>query len=559
MIQYLRIQNLALMEEATLDFEGGFVAVTGETGAGKSVLLGALSLLSGARGDKGLIRRGADTLEVEAILQLKNRKRIDQVLKSLDLPETEDGQLLLKRALSRSKAPKVYINGTLTTMARLQSLGESWIDFHGPGEPQKLFAESWQRYLLDSYAKLGNDLARYREGYELWQEKHREMDRLRQEKRLNPEEQAFLKKELQQIERLPQSEEGISELERDHARLTSAQDLASMAGKLQEGLTGNNGVTEKLSQLLGLSRELKRLDPESASLADRLESLIIESDDLGESFADLLSETEFDPQKAEKVESQMEDWLSVKRKYGHDIATVLEKYAELSQRLNSQGDLEGTLIKLQHEADELRESLVSQAEEIREARVKAAHQLAKDAGKLLNKLGFKKARFQIEIIRDRELGPHGNSHCSYLFNPNPGQDLLPLNKIASSGELARVMLALKAVLAKVDETPVLVFDEVDSNIGGEVSSIVGEELEKLGTAHQVFCITHIPQVAARADHHFVVDKEQSEDSTRVEIRKLTGTSDELLGELARMLGDRKSKSAREHARELLGNKFRNST
>ena len=259
-----------------------------------------------------------------------------------------------------------------------------------------------------------------------------------------------------------------------------------------------------------------------------------------------------DPESAMEVEARMEAWMSVQRKYGKSVEAVLTRREEMAQRLASQGDLEGTLARIEREIAALEAAMEEAGEKLRASRVRAAHRLAKDALELLRVLGFKKPRLEIEILRDRGFRERGDSSCRFVFAPNPGVEPMPLGKIASSGEIARVMLALKAVLARVDATPVLVFDEVDANVGGETAKVVGRELAGLGdVGHQVFCITHLPQVAATASTHFVVTKELREDATEVEITRVDRSPEARVDELSRMLGDRSSASARQHAEELL--------
>jgi DNA repair protein RecN (Recombination protein N) len=553
MLQYLRIRNLALLEEVSLEFRPGFIAVTGETGAGKSVLLGALSLLSGARADKSLIRQGAQTCEVEGILHLSETAQIDAVLREMGLPSCEEGVLLLSRVLDRSKAPKVRINGQLATVGNLQTLGECWIDFHGPGEPQKLFHERWQLALIDLFARNSERLAAYEADYGQWRELLAERERLIDADQLSPDERDFLQTQIAAIDALELNDESLVQLEQDFTRMSNAQELVETATGLASMLEGEEGVTERLSAALVAARELGRVDASQKVLADRLESILLEVSDLAAEFGSTAEAASFEPEVAAALEEKMEQWLSLKRKYGGSLEAVSKRRAEMAERLASQGDIEGTLKRLEAEAAKLAQKLEKQAETLREHRLRAAHQLSKEAATLVNSLGFKKAKLQIEVVREANLREYGNSRVQFLFAPNPGQAPMPLNKIASSGEIARVMLALKAVLAKVDATPVLVFDEVDANVGGEIARVVGRELASLGKdGHQVFCITHLPQVASTAPSHWVVRKEQTDDSTAIRIESLTDEREMRLEELTRMLGDRSSASGRRHAEELLG-------
>ncbi len=551
MLHFLRIENLALMDAVTLEFEGGFTTVTGETGAGKSVLLGALSLLSGARAEKTMIRQGSDTCTLEAALDIPDTSQLDKLLDTMGLAPLEEGQLLIKRTFSRKRASRAWINGSMATTAQLQQIGKTWIDFHGPGEPQKLFHEREQLALLDLFADLEDALPAYKTDFRKWRNLHGEIEQLRSGAKLSPEEIEFLTAKVREIDDLQLSEDRIHQLEQDYRRISSAQELKDLCAELDESFLGGKGICRGLQNALPHARKLAELDPSAAQLSDRVESLLIEANDLSGEWKALAFESDFDSSEIRKIESDMEKWMNLRRRYGASVEAVLDKRNDFARRLATQGDLEGTLDRLQKEADTMESSLRKQAADIRSARLKAAHRLAKEAELLLLDLGFKKPRLGIEITALEKLGPLGDSSCRMTFSPNPGSALLPLNKIASSGEMARVMLALKSVLASVDSTPVLVFDEVDSNIGGEVATAVARLLAVLGENHQVFCITHLPQVAAVAKNHYLVEKQQDEDSTTITIRSLTEDKDGRIDEFARMLGDRSSKAAREHALRLL--------
>ena len=552
MLQHIRIKNLALLEEVTLEFESGFTAVTGETGAGKSVLLGALGLLSGARTDKTMIRQGQDQLDVEAALYFAESALIDALLEAAGLPPCEDGVLLLQRSIHRKKIPRIQINGSMATLAQLQALGESWIDFHGPGEPQKLFQEKRQLEMLDTYAGNTKALAAYGQDYADWREALREIQELETGERLDADELEFVQKQIRKIDAVEVSEESIEELERDYTRMSSAQELVGLASECAEGLTGEQSVNEMLGSILLRLEELVEVDAGSEPLLERARSLQIELQDLGDEVGRLSSDFDFDPEAIEAATERMNLWQELRRKYGGTVEAVLAKREELAQKIAIQGDLDGAIAKQRKAAAEIEAKLCKQAAKLTAARRKASKALADKAAALLQALGFKKARLEIKLITESELSEHGDSRCEFLFAPNAGQDLLPLNKIASSGETARVMLALKTVLAEADATPLLVFDEVDANVGGEVGRAVGTELARLAQKHQVLCVTHLPQVASLGHNHYVVTKSQDEDSTAVTIAPLGASRAARLEELARMLGDRKSASARAHAEELLG-------
>ena len=549
MIRRLQIRDLALMDRTELELGSGFTVVTGETGAGKSVLLGALSLLAGNRAAKTIVRKGAEECSVEAELETDGDKRFDEVLKSLDLPVCDDGLLILKRSVHATKAGRISINGGSATLTQLQQLGELWIDFHGPGEPQKLMRAETQLEMLDLHAGLASALATYRTGWRLRNDLLREAAEAATAERLSEDEAAFLRSQLDKLDSLDLSEEAITKLERDHARSSRAQELAALLGQLESGL-GSDGLGEVLPKLLKAGDDIARIDADAEALRDRLNSLAAEAEDIRADFARLGRGLSADDESAAELEGKMNLWLEFRRKYGPGAEAVREKREALRRRLASQGDVEARVTKLKAEAAKVEKDLRKQAEALRAARTKAAEKLATAARKMLGSLGFKKADLRIEVAV-AELGPYGADAVRFLFCPNAGQDLLPLDQIASSGEAARVMLALKTVLAAVDRTPVLVFDEVDANVGGEIGAQVGRELAALGKGHQVFCVTHLPQVAALGHAHLVVTKTQDDKSTTVEIAPVHGKRKDRESELARMLGDRASKVALSHARELL--------
>ncbi|MEO0795933.1 MAG: DNA repair protein RecN [Verrucomicrobiota bacterium] len=549
MLQYLRIQNLALLDEVALDFEAGFTAVTGETGAGKSVLLGALSMLAGNRVEKTIIRAGADECVVEASLHLTNDKTIGAILQSLDLPPCEDDMLILKRSVHRKRGGKVQVNGSLTTVNALQRLGEVWIDFHGPGEPQKLFHEKNQLSLLDIFSRNAKALDQYQDDYDSWRSLNKQMDELRHGEQLSTEEADFIQTQIDSIDTVDPSEESIEQLERDFNRLDNVRELSQLA---EQAEAGARNAARAVSNALKDARALVDIDSTTDSFAGRMDALIIEAEDLADEYSSIATGGVFDPREAEAIQQRMQLWLQIKRKFGPTTEAVRAKRVALATKIASQTDVEGQLIRLEHQASELEKQLLEQADGLRRARLKGAKSLAGQARKLLVKLGFKKADFVIEVSTEDKLSRHGHSNCQFLFAPNAGQALMPLNKIASSGETARVMLALKAVLAKADSTALLVFDEVDANVGGEIGAAVGRELSALAGEHQVFCVTHLPQVAALARQHYLVEKAQSDDETTVSIARIDDQETLRENELARMLGDRDSVSARQHARELMG-------
>jgi DNA repair protein RecN (Recombination protein N) len=545
MLQYLKIENLALLKSLTLEFDKGFSVVTGETGAGKSVLLGALNLLSGARSNKEMIRQGSERLSVEASLFFPESVGIDAVLEELDLPTCDEGCLILFRSLDASKMSKIRINGSLATLSQLKSLGEYWIDFHGPGEPQKLFKEQCQLELLDAFSQNDAILENYRSIFKEWRSECKAIETLKSSEQLDDDTLRFLSNEITKMEQLDLSEAAISELESNFTKISQSQELQSMLQLCVDIVSGETGLMDRLNALNHQMTQLSSIDSSMEELSERAKSLQIEADDLSQEIQSMSGGFDFDPEMIESIISQMTTWQELKRKYGGSLESLLEEKTAM------QSDIEGSIQKLERICTKLEGQLAKESERLYKNRCKGAKALAKQATELLLQLGFKKAQLEIVLSESDHFTESGKHNCSFLFSPNVGQDLLPLNKIASSGETARVMLALKTILADVDKTPVLVFDEVDANVGGEVGRTVGNEMARIADSHQVFCVTHLPQVASLGSQHFIVEKLQDESETQVSITPIHTKQEQRLGEIARMLGDRNSQSALDHAKELL--------
>lgn len=555
MIEYLRIENLALLERAEIDFTEGFTAVTGETGAGKSVLLGALAMLSGARCGKEAVGGHSDTCRVEAVLRFKDTSKIDRLLESSGLPPCEDGTLLISRVVGISKPSRAFVNSSPAPLSFLSKLGGYWIDFHGPGEPQKLFSRKNQLEMLDTFAGDSQLLEEYMRIYSERRQMLSNIESLSQTKSLGEDEIEFLRSRIAALDAVNPTEESIAELEEKSKLAEAASDIVEKSSAVAEAIDGDGGILEKLAAASKFASEISRFSAAAESLSERLRGVGLELADISSEYGNLARSSNMDEAQIETVRRKMTDWLGLCRKFGNSVESVLSARREMAAKIENQSDVRATMEKLRRRADELLESLVPIAEKILKAREKAAKKLAERASKTLLGLGFKNARFDISISADSEPSPDCGSSCEFMFMANPGQPLLPLAKIASSGELARVMLALKTTLADADATPLLVFDEVDANVGGEIGAEVGKRLAELSKGHQVFCVTHLPQVAACANGHFLVEKFQTKTSTSVSIARIDGDKKRRVSELARMLGDRNSESAVAHAQKLLDKKF----
>lgn len=551
MLTYLRIRNLALIEEATVEFAPGFTAVTGETGAGKSILLGALNLLAGGRADRGILRPGSDACDVEAELVLADPELANRVLADAGLPACDCGQLLLRRVIPRERPPRIHVNGAVATLGTLQALGDLWIDFHGPGEPRRLLRPECQLELLDAAGGAAALFPAYRESYDTWRAAQRARAEAEAAGALAPEQEAFLRDQLAEIDALKPDAASIAELEQDFRRVRGSREIAEAVARVMEGLAGERGVAGRLAPVVRAARQLAALDPAAAEFAARIEALAVDAGDVQREAQRLADDLTFDPGWAAKVEERMSAWSELQRRHGAGVEAVVAARARLAARLEASARHEELLAELRDAEGAARREVDRRAAALRAARTEAAGALRAAALPLIATLGFRHAEFAVVLRAAAEPGPSGADEVEFHFSANAGSPAGPLARIASSGELARVMLALKTALADADRTPVLVFDEVDANVGGEVGRVVGRRLAQVAGSHQVLCITHLPQVASLARQHWVVEKEQDAASTRVVLRPVHGDRAAREGELARMLGDRSAASALAHARELL--------
>lgn len=552
MVEYLKISNLALLKEAQLEFSGGFTVVTGETGAGKSVLLGALSMLAGNRCGREIVGKASDTCKVEAVLHFKDPSKINAYLEGNGIPACEEGVLVIARTVSREKSGRAFVNGALVPLSTLSNLGAYWIDFHGPGEPQKLFSLRNQLSMLDSFAGIQNLSDAYLSLLEERAGILREIEKIRSAKSLDPDEIEFLKAQISAIDSANPTDENIAELEEKYKLAEMASDIAEKSSAIANIIECEGGVSESLAAATRLAGELSGAGARIEDLRSRLESANLELADISEEFKSLARCSDMDESEIEEVRERMSNWLSLARKYGASAELVRQARETMNKKIETQSDVKSTLQKLSESEAAILDRMSPIAADIMKARLKAAKKLSLNVAKLLERLGFKNARFEIHVASLPEPGPECGSRSEFKFSANPGQPLLGLAKIASSGELARVMLALKTTLADADSTPLLVFDEVDANVGGEIGAEVGKELAHLAGRHQVFCVTHLPQVAACASSHFLVEKIQTKTSTSVSIIPISSNRESRVSELARMLGDRNSRSALAHAERLLG-------
>lgn len=550
MITRLSISNLAIIEKAEVNFTPGLNVLTGETGSGKSVIMGAIGLALGARSDASAVRDGEENSRIEAEFEVGEKlDRVNSVLSDAGLPVCEDGALIVRRVLSESGSGKVWVNDSRTTLATLKNLGQILVDIHGARANQSLLDESFQRGTLDKSAKI--DIGRYAETWRNLSAVRAEIDELLSVT-VSEDEIDLLRYQVGELEAA-----GLSDDDEDiasrHAAAAHAEEIVEIAGELTDVLGGDNGVAERLISLQPKFERLKKYFKESGDWAAEAEDATVKIQELSRSIADAMSKIDADPAELEELDARLTILNKLKRKYlkgaENSIEALMAVLAAKRERLDSFEGFEEKLAGLKKAESAALASVKAAGAELSEKRAAAGEKLSRLVTRQLRDLGFLKAKFYV-AFEEVEPGPGGCEKVCYMFEPNPGESARPLADIASSGEIARVMLALKSVLALNDGADTVIFDEIDANVGGEVAMRVGEKMRLIGSKRQVIAITHLPQSAVFAMRHLVVSKSVVCGRTLTAVKEVAGK--ERITEIARMLGGEATMPiVAEHAKELL--------
>ncbi|HXT42014.1 MAG TPA: DNA repair protein RecN [Candidatus Angelobacter sp.] len=557
MLTTLRIKNLALVADLTLELQPGYNVITGETGAGKSILIGALNLALGERADRTLIRGGSDSCTVEAVFNVsKLRAPLKRFLDENGLEPCEENQLVLKRAFSANGSNRQFVNGSPTTLSVLATLGEWLVDIHGPHDHQSLLHAGKQLAILDAFGALGPLRENFAELVQSRAPLETEKASLIVDERTYAQQLDLLRHQVSEITAAKLCPGEDAELEKEHRLASNAAKLLELShAALRQLNEDENSLTSQTGAMGRTLLELKRLDPEAVCLLSLHEQAVSFLRDLQSDLSHYADKLDIDPERLRALEERLNLLQSLKRKYGASIEDIIEsgERARLQLQALEQRDIE--LERINTELAKLDGELKRVGEELSAQRRKVIPKLSKAVGRELSDLGFRQSHFGVAITTDAGIPDSqsriplsGFDQVEFQFAPNPGEPPRPLRAIASSGELARVMLALKTVLAAQDDIPVLVFDEVDANVGGETANAVGEKMRRLGENRQVLCITHLAPVAASAAAHYVVTKETKLLRTVTNIRLLG--QKERVTELSRMLGGQ-TDAARKHAEALL--------
>jgi len=553
MLIELRILNFAVIESLSLRLEAGLNALTGETGAGKSIIVGALSLLLGERASADVVRTGAERASVEGVFDLSAYPAIVGALAEQGI-EPEDGILILRREVAAEGRNRAWINGAASTAALVGAIGRQLVDLHGQHEYQTLLRRSEQRRILDAYADALPLATEVEEAHARWRASLRELDALDERRRETEQRKDFLRFQAEEIEKaeLRAGEEG--ELEAEAARLDHAEELARLSNSLHlELYAADESLSSRLGEMRRTLDHLVRIDPSQQDAHEMLAAALYNLEELGRRMGEYATAIEGDPTRLDYIRSRLDRIHRLKLKYAGTISEVIATGAAARAELDTLDRAGFERRQLEQAVDEARTAFIQASAKLSAARARGARRLSKAVGAMLPQLGMEGGTMEVVLESLDEPTKHGAEDIEYRISLNKGFEPRALARIASGGELSRVMLALKTILAGLDAVPTLVFDEVDAGIGGKVAHAVGDKLRDVARDRQVFVITHLPQIASRAQHHLLVKKDERDERTTTTVEELHG--DARVAELARLLGgDPESEASLAHAKELLAEK-----
>lgn len=548
MLTDLSIRNFAIIDNLHIAFHSGLNILTGETGAGKSIIIDAVNLILGGRASTDLIRSGEEEAQVEALFDLSGSPDVAAAM--ADSGIDQEGELLIKRTISRSGKNRVFLNGSLATTSQLADIAPRLINIYGQHESQSLLRLSSHIELLDSYGILTESRRAYKDCYTGHQQISSELRTRDQESREASRRLdllCFQAEEITSAALLPGEDE---ELERERALLIHADRLLQGTGSAYGLLYGDDGsLLSRLAEIRRMLADCAAVDPSLSTLDSSLADVALQVEDIALTLRDYSSRIDADPQRLQDIDDRVHTLQTLKKKYAPSIEEILNLKVEIDREIEALRMREEHRGELEKRQAELADEMLRRGSRLSSQRKEAAGRLAAAMTGELQDLAMKNALFITDIQPLAEPGPLGLDRVEFLFSPNQGEPPRPLARIASGGELSRLMLALKQIHPDSD-VPSLIFDEVDTGIGGSVSALVGEKLRNVARQQQVLCITHLPQVAVYADHHFRVEKQVNNDRTSTSVRILDATA--RIDEISRMLsGMTITETTRQHAREML--------
>lgn len=551
MLRSLYIQNYALIEQLDIRLENGFSVITGETGAGKSIILGAIGLLLGQRADVKAIRRGASKCIIEARFEIA-AYGMQPFFEANDL-EYED-ECILRREVYASGKSRAFINDTPASLAQMKELGEMLIDVHSQHQNLLLNKEGFQLNVLDILAHNDGALSVYADCYGSWKKAQQQLEELIARAERDKADEDYVRFQLEQLEEANLTAGEQEELEQEAELLSHAEDIKAGLYRVGQGLSADEGgLLPLLNDCLSTMQSMRKVYPAAEELSERLESSYIELKDIAQEVAGREEEVEFNPARLDEVNARLNLIYTLQQK--HRVSTVDELLAlqeEYASRLSAITSSDDQIEDLKQQCADLYNKVKKQAAVLTESRVAAAREVEKQMASRLVPLGMPNVRFQVEVGARKEPGVHGADTVSFLFSANKNGTLQSISSVASGGEIARVMLSLKAMIAGAVKLPTIVFDEIDTGVSGEIADRMADIMQEMGDSNrQVISITHLPQIAARGRVHYKVYKEDNENETNSHIRRLT--DEERVEELAHMLsGATLTEAALNNARALLG-------
>jgi DNA repair protein RecN (Recombination protein N) len=550
MLTELRIKNFAIIESLTLPLGPGFNVLTGETGAGKSIIVGALGLLLGERGHSDVVRTGSDRATVEGVFDASAHKELIATLDERGI-DSDDDLVVLRREITAAGRTRAWINGTTVSTSVLGDVARALVDLHGQHETQSLLDADSQRAVLDAFAGAKSDAAAVEEHYVRLSAARREIAEL-EARRADAERRAdYLKHVAREIDDAKLKDGEDVRLEAEAQRLENAEEIRESSAALASEFEDEDaGILPKLARAQRLLHQLLRLDPTLARLQESFDAGFYSIEAIARELSEYSANVDLDPARLGDVRRRRDLLFRLTKKYGATIASVIAAGRDARRELELLDTAAIDLRGLEAREANAARDLETRAKTLTARRREAADGLAKAVGEILPELGMSDGRFFVELVPLASIGAHGAETIEFRVALNVGHDARALARVASGGELSRVMLALKTILARLDRVPTLIFDEVDSGIGGRVGQQVGEMLTRVAAEHQVFAITHLAQIAARAQRHIVVSKGARAGVTAADVRTLSDA--ERVPEIARMLGgDADSATSQQHARELL--------
>ena len=561
MLKELNIKNFAIIDQLRVEFRPGLNVFTGETGAGKSIVVDALNLALGERASTDLVRTGSDEAVVEAAFDLNGSgaRAVTGILVEQGIGMEKGEDLIIRRVISSSGKNKIYINGSLANLATLAAVGRHLADIHGQHEHQSLLALDQQMEMLDSFGGLHGIRAEVAEAYGKLMGVRKKLAELEIGERDRAQREDLLRYQRNEIEAAQLKEGEDEELANEQRVLANAEKLAGLARAADEALyTGDGSVLSGLKRAITSVREIAAIDEKLGPVLELLESGRAQIDEAARDMSSYAERVEFDPQRLESIGDRLDLIQKLKKKYGSSIREINDFGVQAAIGLARMEQSTEEIEKLKSEIQAVKFGLTEKANELTKKRSAAARELEKKVEVELGHLGMKRSQFAVKVEQEAggdtldglKLGPRGADRVEFLISPNPGEEPRPLAKIASGGELSRIMLALKTILVEGDPIPTLVFDEVDAGIGGAVADEVGKKLRKIAARRQVFCITHLAQIASMATSHYGVAKAVKRDRTSTEVRLLGDR--ERVDEIARMLGGKTiTGTTLKHAEEMI--------